>query len=403
MLVDVEDARARALQVVSVLGGEDVPIARASGRVLADDLASAIDLPRDDVSIMDGYACTLATLHAGHGTLVGESAAGRPWTGTLRDGELVRISTGAVVPSGAALVVAQEDVTRDAERIAIAVPQGHAPGRHIRRAGTDVRRGTVLLRAGTRLSPGELALGAAAGHTHVHVVRRPTVAILATGDELVGIGDAVGAGQLVETNALMLRAACDALGAIVVHEARVPDRPDVLAEALDRAIADADVVLTTGGASVGDHDHVRTAASRPGCEILAWGLALRPGKPTGVIRTERGIWLALAGNPASTFVGWHLLAAPILRTFAGVRGEVMRPLVRMQTTAPLVSERARVHWIRATHRDGNVSPLVDQLSGNLRSLALASAMIRVPAGATIDAGDPCDVLVLDDTVHERPS
>lgn len=403
-LLEVEDARARALELVAPLGDESVAIEDAWSRILAADVASEVDLPRDDVSIMDGYACTLATAKAGIGDIVGHSAAGHPWSGRLADGEFVRISTGAVVPPGAALVVAQEDVTRHDNRIEMTARARDeaVAGRHVRRAATDVRRGDRLLRVGTRLGPAELALAAAAGHAHLLVTKQPTVAIVATGDELVGIGTIVLPGQLVETNTLMLTAACRALGAVVVHHERVPDREDVLADAITRAVESADVVVTTGGASVGDHDHVRRAAQRPDCEILAWGLALRPGKPTGLVRTPRGVWFALAGNPASTFVGWHLLVAPTLRRLAGVRGEVMRPLIRMQATAAVSSERARVHWVRATHHDGRATPLPDQLSGNLRSLATASAMIRVPTGATIAAGDPCDVLVLDDAIHESP-
>lgn len=404
-LLEVEDARERALAVVSPLADESVDISDAWSRILAADLASAVDLPRDDVSIMDGYACTLATARAGVGELVGESAAGHPWSGQLRDGAFVRISTGAVVPHGAALVIAQEDVTRTDRHIEVdgETREAAVAGRHVRRAASDVRRGDPLLRAGARMGSAELALAAATGHTRAPVIAQPRVAILATGDELVAIGDTPGPGQLVETNTLMLTTACRAMGALVVHHERVPDREDALHDAITRAIACADVVLTTGGASVGDHDHVRRAAARPDCEIMAWGLALRPGKPTGLVRTPRGMWFALAGNPASTFVAWHLLVAPTLRKLAGVRGAFIRPLVRMQTTAPLVGERGRVHWVRATHDDRRVTPLPDQLSGNLRSLANASAMIRLPAAAQIALDASCDVLVLDDAIHERPA
>lgn len=396
-LVPVAQAQALALAHAAALSSESIAVGDAHGRIVAAPVLARTELPRADVSVMDGYATTLAALAHGRAPILGESAAGHPWPRALAPGAAVRISTGAVVPEGAELVVAQEDTRRIDDDIVFdaAVIAAASHGAHIRRAGCDLRRGEVLVDAGGHLGPAELALLAAAGPERIEVVRRPRVAILATGDELVAHPGAPGPGGVVETNGLMLRAACIDAGAQVVSVRVVGDERTALAIAIDDAIASADLVFTTGGASVGDHDHVRALAQRPGLEILAWGLALRPGKPTGIVRTGAGLWLALPGNPASTFVGHELLGRPVLRRMAGVRGDPRRPLRTMIAGAELWGERNREHWVRARIDGPRVFPLPDQASGNLRSIAGADALVRVPVGCLrIAAGASCEVLSL---------
>lgn len=405
-LIAVEEAQALALAHAEPCLAQEVGLREAAGRILAQPAVARFALPGVDVSVMDGYACTLATLRAGGARVVGESAAGHPWPATIEGGAAVRISTGAVVPPGADLVVAQEDVTRDGDELRfdpgiIATAVG---GKHIRRAGSDVRTGEVLVVPGQTLGPAELALLGGAGVSRVQVSRRPRVAILSTGDELLSIGDTPEPGGVISTNGLMLATLCAQAGASVIVERTIGDEPRALAAALDEALATADVVLTSGGASVGDHDHLHAAARRVGFEILAWGIALRPGKPTGIVRTTGGLWFALPGNPASTFVAFELFVRPTLRRMLGVRSDARRALRRMTAGGEFLGERTREHWVRAWTTDDIVAPLPDQLSGNLRSLATADALVRVPAGCSrIAPGTPCDVLVFDSNGHERPS
>lgn len=401
-LLGVDEAQRLALEHATARGVEELVVYDAAGRIAAAPVSAALELPASDVSIMDGYACALATARAGSARVVGESAAGHPWLEELGPGDAVRISTGAVVPRGAAVVIAQEDARRDGDTVAFdpEVAASVVVGRHIRPAGSDVRRGDVLVREGEVLGPTELALLAGAGVSRLSVHRRPRLAILSTGDELLPVGAPPREGHLVDTNAPMLAALGVAAGAEVVSCRTVGDDPLLLTAALDHAIAVADVVLTTGGASVGDHDHVRRAAGREGLEILAWGIAMRPGKPTGIVRTGSGLWFALPGNPASTFVAYELFARPALRRMLGVRGDPRRPLRRMIAGGVFPGERTREHWVRARTEGDTVVPLPDQLSGNLRSLAGGDALVRVPPGvAAIEPSAACDVLLLDAHAH----
>lgn len=401
-LVRVEDAQALALAQAHARASEVVGLRDAVDRIVAESVTARFDLPAADTSIMDGYACATATLRGGAARVVGESAAGRPWPTAITEGTAVRISTGAVVPAGAELVVAQEDSRRDGDAVVFdaAVVASATTGRHIRSAASDVRIGAVLVSPGQSLGPAELALLGAAGVAHVAVIRRPRVAILSTGDELVAIGEQPGPGGVISTNGMMLALSCTRAGAEVVSERTVGDDPAAVAAALGEAIAAADVVLTSGGASAGDHDHIREAARS--FDVLVWGIALRPGKPTGIVRTRGGLWFALPGNPASSFVTFELFVRPALRRMLGVRGDPRRPLRRMIAGTELRGDRTREHWVRARTDGERVLPLSDQMSGNLRSLATADALVRIPIGTThVEAGAACDVLVFDTNAHER--
>jgi molybdopterin molybdotransferase len=408
-LATVTAAREAALAAVSPTPIIELALAEAAGRVLARELVALRELPSADVSIMDGYAVHSSALAPGGIVtlaVVGASAAGRPWTGELARVHALRISTGAVVPAGADMVVAQEDITRSGDAVAIDTARLREirAGRWVRARGSDVALGTAIAAAGLRLRAAELALLGAGGHARVPVHRRAKVAILSTGDELRPIGTAVAIGEVIATSGLMLATACVSAGAEVVAELLVPDDTERLHEALAHARSIADLVLTTGGASVGDHDLVRAGLARHGGRELVWGIAMRPGKPTGIVAFDDGdaVVIALPGNPAASFVVFELVVRPLLRRMAGVRGACSRPLRPCIAGAIIPGEPGREHWVRARVDGERVLPLPDQLSGNLRSIADAAVLVRVPAElARIEAGSPCEVLVLDHDAHER--
>lgn len=394
-LVAVDEAQRLAIDAASALPTELVPLRDGAMRRSAKHIHAGLDLPGADVSIMDGWACTLATLRSGRARVIGESKAGLPFAGSVGDGAAVRISTGAVVPKGAELVVVQEDTTRDGDTLAFAaaaITDGTI-GRYIRNKGSDVRAGTPLVRPGDELGAARLALIGATGASLVEVHRRPRVVILCTGDELVAIGEEPPPGGVVGTNDLMLAIMCAEAGAHIVDTTTVRDDPALLDAALERAIDAADIVITSGGASVGDHDHVRDAAKRR--DIVYWGVALRPGKPTGLVRVRNSLWFALPGNPASTFVTFELFVRPALRKMAGVLGDPRRPLRDMIVGADFDGDRTREHWARATIRGDRVYPVDDQRSGSLGSLAAADALARIERGRErVAAGEHVQVMAL---------
>lgn len=398
-MIDVAQAQARLLAGVQPLDGETVALTEADRRVLATDHAAAWSLPVAPTSVMDGYALELASVASREPiAIAGTSAAGHPFLAPWTPGTAVRIATGAVVPSGAELVIAQEDVRRlDDGRIVIDDGgREHArAGRFVRPAGADFDRGDPLLAAGTELHAAELALLGAAGHARVAVHRRPRVAILSNGDELVPLGQTPPPGFVPSTNGLMLASLVRAAGGEVVASIEVPDDRGALDRALLEVTAAADVVLTSGGASVGDHDLVRDALRRAGGDERWWGVAMRPGKPTGAVGLGAVACIALPGNPASSFVAFALFAAPLLRVLAGVRGDPRPPSFTAVLGAAVEGEARREHFVRADFDGERVWPLPDQRSGNLRSIAGAQLVVRVPAGvASLPAGSPCTCLRL---------
>src|SRR5436190_19188333 len=273
-LTSIDDARALVLGHVRRLGGEQVAAASALGRVLAEDVTAAFDLPPFRSSAMDGFALVAGA--AAELPVVGESRAGRPFEGTLQAGEAVRISTGGVVPEGADAVVPIERVEELDGRVR--VPDTRS-GANVRDAGEDVRAGEVVLRPGGLLGPPELAMLAALGRSAVECARRPRLAVLATGDELRSVGEELGPGQIHDSNAVAIAAQATVAGAQVVSGAIVRDERATTREALERALGAADVLCISGGVSVGPHDHVRPALAELGIEQLLWGVRLKPGKP----------------------------------------------------------------------------------------------------------------------------
>jgi len=313
-LLSIEHARAEVLAATGRLGAERVAIDDALDRVLARDLRAQGDVPSFPSSAMDGYAVTAGP--AGRTLPVrGESRAGHPYREPLAANCAVRISTGAVVPDGADAVIRQEDV--EERNGAVWTRKAVAPGENIRTPGEDLRAGQVVLAAGTVLGAGELGAAVAAGAGVLAVARRPRATILCTGDELRAPGEPLGPGEIHNSNAPMLVAMARRCGALAPAAGRLPDEPGATREALAEALATSDVVIVTGGVSVGPHDHVKPALAALGVAERFWGVALRPGKPTWFGTLAETLVFGLPGNPVSAAVTFSLFVAPALRRLQG--------------------------------------------------------------------------------------
>lgn len=318
MATRIDDALAQVLAACSPLGSEVMGLEQALGRTLAGDASSELSLPPFANSAMDGFAVRADDTTTAPATLAvrGEARAGAPFGGEVVPGSAVRISTGAPLPAGADAVVRveQTEVAGESVRIAVAV----TAGTDVRAAGDDIAVGELVVAGGTRLGAGEIAALTAIGTVHVSVHHRPRVAIVGTGDELVAPGEPLGPGQIHDSNVPMLAALCAEAGAeVVVRRPRVADSLQATRTALADGLDAADIVLVSGGVSMGPHDHVRPALEELGAHELFWRLALRPGHPTWFGTAAGKPVLALPGNPASAFVIFHLLALPALDALAG--------------------------------------------------------------------------------------
>ena len=392
----VEDARARILAGASRLGVETVALPDSLGRVLAEPVVAGRAQPPFDASAMDGWAIRRADYGPGKAFAVaGESAAGKAYPRAVQAGEAVRIFTGAPVPEGADLVILQEEAVRDGQTVRFEA--GEAPKSNIRPAGGDFRAGDVLLEAGVVIDPWRLSLAASAGLSRVPVARRPRVAILATGDELVPPGAAPRPDQIFESGSFALAALIEAWGGEAVRlEARGDD-----AAAIAAAVApvEADLIVTIGGASVGDHDLVKPALETLGLALAVETVALRPGKPTwsGTLADGRRV-LGLPGNPASALVCAELFLRPLLAALAGAEAEVRLTPARLALSLPATGPRE--HWMRATLSVDDEGRLVaqafpDQDSSLVWVFSRADALLRRPTGApAAQAGDVVKVLPL---------
>ena len=392
-LLTVDDARARMLAEIAILPAEAVPLSQSIGRVLAEDVVAVRDQPPFAASAMDGWAVRAADC-PGTLTIVGESAAGHGFEGAVGPGEAVRIFTGAAVPRGCDAVVIQEDAERDGETVRVpAVEAGHA----VRPAGGDFAAQAVLLTSGTRIDPWRLSLAASAGRATVSVYRRPRVALLSTGEEIVEAPATPGPFQIYDSGVPALAAIIALWGATVIRAKPVRDTLEAVVEALRGA--DADLVVTVGGASVGDHDLVRAAAQALGLSLRVESVKVRPGKPTffGVFGDGRGL-LGLPGNPASAFVCAELFLGPILGRYQGV-GSPELPLRAAKLRSSLPANGPREHWMRGKlfYTDGelHVLPFRDQDSSLVSIFAAADALVVRGANASAaGVGDLVEVLPL---------
>ena len=397
-LLTVEDALARVLSAVQPLAPEATSLEDACGRVLAEDARARVDLPRFASSAMDGFALRAADT-PGTLSVVGRIAAGRPAERPLEAGEAMAISTGGVVPNGADAVVPIE-LVRD-EGDTVVVPQAAPDGANVRPAGGDVRSGEVVVPAGTPLTPSRLAALASAGVTALPCGRRPRVAIVATGSELKRVGEPLREGEIYESNGLMLTALLAGAGATVAPLRHAEDDAAAHAEALSHGL-EADVLVTSGGVSVGPHDLVRQTLAELGVEEVFWGVAMRPGKPLSFGRRGATLVFGLPGNPVSSLVGAMLFLLPALRALQGDR----RPEPRFGTgllAVPATRRSSRDDFQRASVevRDGEVvlRPLPGQESHMIARAAAADALVHVPRGeGELAAGSRVRYLPLDGTV-----
>jgi molybdopterin molybdotransferase len=382
---------------LAAAGSERIALAAALGRVLAEPVRATRDQPPFDASAMDGWAMRRADAEAGAARLriVGESAAGGGYGAALNPGEAVRIFTGAAVPEGADTVVIQEEATREDGHVRLGPLQGR--GTNIRRRGGDFGCGEVLLQAGARLDPWRLSLAAAAGMAELAVARRPRLAILTTGEELVPPGTEPGPFQIFDSGGFALAALAAGWGAEVVSVGRAGDDLQAIAAAV--AALAVDLVVTVGGASVGDHDLVKPALSTLGLALAVETIALRPGKPTwfGTLGDGRRV-LGLPGNPASAFVCAELFLRPLLAAWQGAPAAL--PMLSARVATPLPATGPREHWMRATLTSGEDGGLVarpfgEQDSSLVSVFAQADALLRRPAGApAAEAGAVVEVLRL---------
>ena len=381
--IALDEAWDRLFALARPLGAETVPVDDAAGRYLAQDLLARRTQPERDLSAMDGFAIR----GPGPWRIVGESRAGAPFAGKLAPGQAVRISTGAACPDGTEAVVLIEDAVLDGADLQAQTPQ---PGRHIRRRGFDFTDGAALLDKGTRIGPAQLALARAAGHGSLSVARRPSAVIVECGDELVADPEDCPIDRLPASNGAMVAAMAAGAGAEVRRIGPLPDDRAALARALADA-RDADVLVTTAGASVGEHDHVRGALEDCGAELAFWRVAIRPGKPLLVAQRGAQLVLGLPGNPGSSFVTAFLFLLPLLRALQSAARP--RPqAVPLLLDTPLPPGGDRREFLRARFEHGRAVPLSERDSSALRTLAAADLLIDRPAGAPVaDAGDavPC--------------
>jgi len=401
-LLPVDEALQRLLAGVEPLGSEQVSLAEAVGRVLASDLHARRTQPPFPASAMDGYAVRaedIATLPA-YLRPAGESVAGKRFSGTLQPGEAVRIFTGAPLPEGADTILLQEDaIVHEDGRIE--ATEATARGRHIRKAGLDFSEGEKLLTAGRVLDAAALALAAAANHPVLDVARTPVVAILATGTELVAPGATPGPDQIVASNTYAIMALVQQAGGRSIDLGIVSDDLGALDDGIRRAReSGADILVTLGGASVGDHDLVKDALGAAGMELDFWKIAMRPGKPLMYGRLGELRVLGLPGNPVSSIVCGHLFLKPLV---AALTGQVYEHDIRSAVLGtPIGANESRRDYVRAVvasaehHGDQLVAtPFPTQDSSMLKTLAEANALIiREPHAPPADAGDPCKVLML---------
>ena len=370
---------------------EQLPVRSALGRVLASAITSPFAVPAHTNSAMDGYALNGRDLPAtGLKTLrvVGASFAGKPFTGTLGQNEAVRIMTGAVMPDGADTVVLQEQVNATAETVEL--DTRHKPGQHVRAAGEDIQAGATVLPAGRRLTPADLGLIASLGRPEVRVVRRPRVAFFSTGDELRSIGEALGRGDIYDSNRYTLYGMLTALGVEPIDLGVVRDDPAALAAAFRSASAMADVIITSGGVSVGEADYTKDVLGELG-EIRFWKIAMKPGRPLAFGRVGKAAFFGLPGNPVSVMVTFYQFVQPALEKLMGTTPR--RPwTLPARTTAPLKKKPGRAEFQRGLlARDNNgewtVTPTGDQGSGILTSMSHANCFIVLDIDAgKVDAG-----------------
>jgi len=388
-VIGFDEALALVAGVAKPLGAETVPLGEAHGRILAAPVIAQVDAPPRDVSAMDGYAVRVAEL-PGRLPVAGVAYPGDP-TPVLGPGTCIRIFTGSPIPDGADRVVIQENVTREDDEALFGAADG---GRHIRRRGADFERGAVLLEAGRRLDPRALLAAAGADLGAVEVWRRPRLALLGTGDELAEPGTARSIpGAIPESVSIGVGALAREHGAEVVMIRRLKDELPMLEQAAADALAAADLVVVTGGASVGEKDYAKAMFAPAGLELLFAKVAIKPGKPVWLGRAGGRLVMGLPGNPTSAMVTARLLLAPLVAGLAG-RDSILN-WREAALAAPLDPNGGRESFVRAVWAGAAVRPADDQDSGAQKTLADAELLIRRRAGApAAEAGETVEIIDL---------
>jgi len=393
-LISIAEARRRVLASVRPLGSEEVALAGALGRVLAEDVRSPIDVPPFDSSAMDGYAVVAGP--PAELEVVAEARAGHPAEVAVRPGAAIAVSTGAAVPEGATAVVPVERTRTDGAG-RVLVPETE-PGANVRRAGEDVSAGEVVLAGGVVLGPAELGVAASIGRGALHCAVRPRVALLVTGDELAAPGEPLRPGQIYSSNDVALAAQLERVGADLVHREDVRDTAESTRAAIETALAAADVVVVSGGVSVGPHDHVKDALRGHGVEERFWGVSLRPGKPTWFGTRDDGYAFGLPGNPVSAMVTFQLFVRPALLALQGADPSATRTAATLDapiSRSPRREQAVRVRlaasangWRATPTRDAQGSHVLTSMLG-----ADALALIAPGEGAAA-AGERVEVELL---------
>jgi molybdopterin molybdotransferase len=391
-LIGIEEARGLVLDAVSPLPAEAVPLPRALGRVLAEELVSELDVPPFRNSAMDGYA--LVAGEGGELRVVGEARAGRPFEGTVEPGVAVRISTGAPLPAGADAVVPVERA--EAGNGVVAVPPTR-PRANVRLAGEDVRAGEPVLSPGAVLGPAEVGMAASLGRAELRCAARPRLALLVTGDELAEPGEPLGPGCIYSSNGSSLGAQAERAGAQLVLRETVRDSAEGTRRALERALAAADVVCVSGGVSVGEHDHVKGALAELGAEQHFWGVALKPGKPTWFGARGKVLGFGLPGNPVSAMVTFQLFVRPALLALQGAAPDAVCGYAVLAQPVARSKAREQALRVRLEPGEGGWSAALtgEQGSHRLSSMLGADALALIPAGeGELGAGERVSVELL---------
>ena len=391
-LISIELAREKVLAAVRPLGPEEVALGAALGRVLAEDVESAIDVPPFDNSAMDGYA----VIAGGEAELevIDESRAGRPAAARLRPGTAIRVSTGAALPSGTTAVVPVERTERAGDRVRV---EASEEGANLRRAGEDVRAGDAILRRGTVVGPAELGVAASVGRGRLACARRPRVAVLVTGDELVEPGEQLGPGRIYSSNAFVLSALVERAGAELTVRETVADSAESTRAAFAGALDSVDVVCVSGGVSVGPHDHVKPALRELGVEEHFWGVRLRPGKPTWFGTRGRTLVFGLPGNPVSAMVTFVLFVRPALAALQGAATEATRVHAVLEENVRQNPVREHAVRVALTSGDDGWRAVTTGAQGShvLTSMLGAHGLALVPAGdGELSAGARVEVELL---------
>ncbi|WP_422060956.1 gephyrin-like molybdotransferase Glp [Sphingopyxis sp.] len=392
-LLPVEDAQARLLALRAPLAPENIAFSESLGRYLSEPVVAQRDQPAAPLSAMDGYAVRFADM-PGPWTITGESAAGSTPSATVGQGEALRIFTGAWLPDGADTVIMQEDLSAEGTALHLTTHDDIRSGQHIRALASDFATGATLVAAGARLTPGAIAAAIMSGSEQLAVGKRPRVAILTTGDELVHPGHPLAPGQIPDSNGTMLAAMLAAEPAEVSLPLHLRDDRSSLSHVLKDLERRHDVIVTVGGASVGDHDHVRGALEDAGGNIDFWKIAMRPGKPLIAGTIGDALLLGLPGNPSSAFVTATLFLIPLVRHLAGARDPL--PEVRQAPlTSALAAGTKRRDYLRARLEKGALAVFDGQDSGRTYPLAEANALvIRDIGAAPRAAGEAADYIAI---------